>query len=218
MTELTESVTEPIITEPEPLWRSRHGFVRDVYDRLAEALVNAEHVIEGGPEDGVKAVTHKAWREALITFAALPLPPADQHAAEVATGATILVWARCPRCGISAPITMTVDPELRVDPAHAELHLKAKSKGRYHACGQLPLPAAPFDGQITVSDLLDESDREALVEVPGDGGTATETAEVTVTEDEPEVPMPCPYPGCDLPTDHAGNHRTIVDDVPGGEA
>jgi hypothetical protein len=69
------------------------------------------------------------------------LLPTDSHYAEVVTGATIVVWAICPNCGIAGAITLNIDPELRVSPDSGELHLKAKSKGTPHVCGQLPLQA-----------------------------------------------------------------------------
>ena len=167
--------------ETEAEWETRRRFRDELLDKLEESLMDAEHPIEGGPEDGVKAITHKAWSEALTALSAKPLPAIDRHYAEVVTGANITVWAKCPRCGIAAPILLFVDPELRVDPAGAELHLKAKSKARTHYCGQLPLAvgASEAEGQLTVADLTSPVD-------------------------------PCPYPDCELAAEHEGDHHVVV--------
>jgi hypothetical protein len=167
--------------ETEAEWETRRQFRDDLLEDLQELLTEGEHMIEGGPEDGVKAVTHKAWGDALGVIAAKALLAIDRHYAEVVTGANITVWAKCPRCGISAPILLFVDPELRVDPAGAELHLKAKSKARTHYCGQLPLAvgSTEAEGQLTVADL---------------------TAPVD----------PCPFPYCELAADHEGDHHIAV--------
>jgi hypothetical protein len=134
-------IAPDITPETEQEWETRSQFRRDLITRLDELLIAAEHTVEGGPEDGVTVVTHKAWAEVLRAIAFAPLPAIDRHYAEVVTGANVTVWCVCPRCGIPAPILMHIDPELRVDTSSAELRLKAKAKPRSHLCGQLTIPA-----------------------------------------------------------------------------
>jgi hypothetical protein len=160
-----DPVAPDVTPETEQEWETRSQFRRDLLDRLDELLIAAEHTIEGGPEDGVKAVTHKAWIEILRASEFAPLPAIDRHYAEVVTGANVIVWATCPRCGIPGVINLQIDPELRVDTSSAELRLKAKAKPRTHTCGQLLLPAAPegqesFELQDIVEDGADDAGDE----------------------------------------------------------
>lgn len=147
MTTSIDPIAPDVTPETEAEWETRSQFRRDLLERLDEALITAEHTVEGGPEDGVRVVTHKAWIEILRATEFAPLTPIDRHYAEVVTGAIVTVWATCPRCGIPGVINLQIDPELRVDTSSAELRLKAKAKPRTHTCGQLLLPAGAAEGQ-----------------------------------------------------------------------
>jgi len=96
------------------------------------------------------------------------LLPTSSHYAEVVTGATIVVWALCPNCGIAAAITVNIDPELRVSPDTSELHVKAKSKGAPHVCGQLPLQATTVTiEQTSFDDLPSDPSPDQVLEADG---------------------------------------------------
>lgn len=176
-----EPIAPDVTPETEQEWETRSQFRLDLLDRLDEALVAAEHTVEGGPEDGVTVVTHNAWVEILRAAEFAPLPAIDRHHAEVVTGASVTVWATCPRCGIPGVINLQIDPELRVDTSSAELRLKAKAKPRTHVCGQLPLAvgSAEAEFQLTVTDFTGPVD-------------------------------PCPHPGCELAAEHEGDHHVVV--------
>jgi hypothetical protein len=148
-----DSIAPDVTPETEAEWETRSQFRRDLLDKLDELLMAAEHTVEGGPEDGVKVISHHSWAEALRAIAFEPLPAIDRHYAEVVTGANVTVWCVCPRCGIPAPIPMLIDPELRVDTTSAELRLKAKAKPRSHTCGQLmiPAPGPEVEGQESLN-------------------------------------------------------------------
>jgi hypothetical protein len=164
-----DPVAPDVTPETEQEWETRSQFRRDLLDRLDELLIAAEHTIEGGPEDGVKAVTHKAWIEILRASEFAPLPAIDRHYAEVVTGANVIVWATCPRCGIPGVINLQIDPELRVDTSSAELRLKAKAKPRTHTCGQLLLPARPEgQGSFELEDIVGDASSVDLGEGAGD--------------------------------------------------
>ena len=132
---------------------------------IASALVDMERT-DGPVWRGVPVVTQADIAAAL----AVPLPPASQNAAAVATPAFLYVDAVCPRCGIAGEILLTITPELRVEPAKAELGLKAKSNARPHVCGQTRMvdvtPHRPVPGQTTVDEAVDASE-ESL----SDGGS-----------------------------------------------
>lgn len=100
----------------------------------------------------LEVITRGNLRAAIAAVFDEPLPPTDVKTAEVAASheaAFISVWAYCPRCGLPATIPLSVSPQLVVDTTSAELKLKAKSKGRIHVCGQLPIQVAPDpDGQL----------------------------------------------------------------------
>jgi hypothetical protein len=89
------------------------------------------------------------------------LLPTSSHYAEVVTGATIVVWALCPNCGIAAAVTVHLDAELRVSLETSDLHIKAKSKGAPHVCGQLPLQATTVTMEQTSLDDLPDQTLEA---------------------------------------------------------
>jgi hypothetical protein len=157
---LSDPIYAPAITpETDKHWATRRQFRDDLVERLAEGLREAEQEVESGPLEGVRVVSHAQWDLALSLVRWADLPPVSDHAAEVVTGASITVWAACPRCKIAGPITLFVDAELRVDTAGAELHLKAKSKARTHFCGQLTIPVGPpVEGQesFDLEDLVGE--------------------------------------------------------------
>jgi hypothetical protein len=81
--------------------------------------------------------------------------PTAQHYAEVVTGATVTVWAICPNCKIAAAVAVNLDPELRVSPTASELHVKAKSKGMPHVCGQLPFDLSVVVDQAKLDELTE---------------------------------------------------------------
>jgi hypothetical protein len=102
----------------------------------------------------VPVITRRDVDEALHAIFSQPVPAPDATWAEVRTGATVIVWAICPRCSIAQPITVTIHPELLIDDTGSELRVKAKSKGRTHLCGQLPLPVGDeADGQLELDGI-----------------------------------------------------------------
>ena len=191
MTTFQDPAPAPIAEEPDKAWRSRMAFRSDLWLEIESALIAAEADVKGGEMDGVSVVTHRAWRDALSEIMHRPLPPVDNRSAEVLTDAIITVWAACPRCHIAGPITVVIGPELRVDNAGAELHLKAKSTPRTHVCGQLnvPAPDPESDGQTTIADLIGEP-CAYLMSRDGIDGEAV---------------------FCVLPQGHEGDHSTLAD-------
>jgi hypothetical protein len=181
-----EPIAPDVTPETEQEWETRSQFRRDLLDTLDELLIAAEHAVEGGPEDGVRVVTHKAWIEILRATEFAPLTPIDRHYAEVVTGANVIVWATCPRCGIPGVINLQIDPELRVDTSSAELRLKAKAKPRTHTCGQLTIPALgpEVEGQesLNLEEMIGPRCGKAIPEAEVDGLV----------------------PACHLPEDHEG--------------
>jgi hypothetical protein len=138
------TIYEPAVTpETEKAWETRREFRDDMLDYLGERLAEEAQTIESGSLEGLRIVSAAQWRAVLNEARNAPLPPVSNHSAEVVTGATVLVWAKCPRCHIAGPIALTIDPELRVDDASAELRLRAKAKPRTHVCGQLTIPVGP---------------------------------------------------------------------------
>jgi hypothetical protein len=165
-----EPIAPDVTPETGQEWETRSQFRRELLNQLDELLTAAEHTVEGGPEDGVKVVTHKAWRKILRATEFAPLTAIDRHYAEVVTGANVTVWATCPRCGIPGVINLQIDPELRVDTSSAELRLKAKAKPRTHTCGQLLLPAGSVEGQgsFELEDIVGDASSVDLGEGAGD--------------------------------------------------
>jgi hypothetical protein len=164
-----EPIAPDVTPETEQEWETRSQFRRDLLEKLDELLIAAEYTVEGGQEDGVKVVTHKAWIEILRATEFAPLPAIDRHYAEVVTGASVTVWATCPRCGIPGVINLQIDPELRVDSSSAELRLKAKAKPRTHTCGQLILSAgSKGQGSFELEDIVGDASSVDLGEGSGD--------------------------------------------------
>lgn len=177
-------IAPDVTPETEQEWETRNQFRRDLLDKLDEALISAEHTVEGGPEDGVKVVTHKAWIEILRATEFAPLPAIDRHYAEVVTGANVIVWATCPRCGIPGVINLQIDPELRVDTSSAELRLKAKAKPRTHTCGQLPLSVGPEgQGSFELEDIVDDASSVDLGEGASDADQDDDGADDASADD-----------------------------------
>lgn len=158
--------------------------------------------LEGGPLDGVHVVTAGNLEQILGTVLTEPLPPVDEHTGEVLAGrdpAVLTVWAECPRCGIAQTLLVTISPQLVIDVDGSELKLKAKSKGHFHACGQLTLEGAT------------DTDQESfgLEDIIGD-------QPATIPEMVAEL---CNAPfgtklalRCRLPAFHAGDHVDVDDD------
>lgn len=167
------TIYEPAVTpETEKQWKTRKQFRDDLLDTIRRRLGEVGETVESGPLEGVHIVTRAQWRAVLWEIGAIPLPPVDDHSAEVVTGATVLVWARCPRCHIAGPISLTIDPELRVDDASAELRLRAKAKPRTHVCGQLTIPVGPSaEGQesFDLEDIIGAADPESADDPSADG-------------------------------------------------
>jgi hypothetical protein len=189
------TIYEPAVTpETEKAWETRRQFRDDLLDSLRDRLAEVGETVESGPLEGVHIVTRAQWMDVIYEISNIPLPPVDDHTAEVVTGATVLVWAKCPRCHIAGAIALTIEPELRVDDASAELRLRAKAKPRTHVCGQLTIPVGPpVEGQESFE----------LEDIVGDA------------ESDPEF---CPWPGCEGESGHQGAHITAVDDAPDGVA
>jgi hypothetical protein len=182
-----DPVAPAITPETDEQWKTRARFASELVDALRDKLAAAEIQVTGGEDDGVTVVTHKGWRDALREVDYAPLPPIDNHYAEVLTGASITVWATCPRCGIAGPIMLLVDPELRVDTSGAELRLKAKAKPRTHICGQLTIPAAgAAEGQSSfeLEDIVGDASSVDLGEGAGDADQDDDGADDAGDEDQ----------------------------------
>ena len=177
------TIYEPAVTpETEKQWETRRQFRGDLITSISDALLAAEHMVDGGVDDGVEVVTHREWKDILFEALTADLPPVSNHAAEVVTGATILVWAKCPRCHIAGPIALTIEPELRVHDASAELRLRAKAKPRTHVCGQLTIPAGPAEGQesFELEDIVGDASSVDFGEgAPADDDDAPEPEDGT---------------------------------------
>lgn len=238
MTDSPEPVAPPVTPEPLEHWETRARFRDDLLEAFRTALGSASRTLSAADVaawDGVAVVTRRQWTEAIAKVAETPLPPLDQHSAEVVTTADVTVWTVCPRCNIAGPIRVQFQPELRVDVSGAELRLKAKAKPRTHACGQLTTPAAAdenADEQLTVDDLVGEAedivqDNEpaaAAAESPAPrrrlrSSSAAAVEPLPAADDDllPGEPLnlgACPWPGCQLADEHPGAHQTAVDDRP----
>jgi hypothetical protein len=170
---------------------SRAALRDAIRDDLLVALKTRE--VTADPSfDGAPVLTIPAINEALEeVFAVLLPPPSDKHA-EVTTGATIVVHAVCPECGLSAKTIVYLSTQLVAEVGSAELRVKSTTKAKTHVHGQAELEEAPVD-QMTVSEILE----------------AGEAPEETVpTEDAATTPEDgCPYPGCARVIDHRGLHR-----------
>lgn len=119
-------------------------------DRCKEVL----QVVSGGPWDG----RHVIAEEDLDAILAEPLPPADDHGADVRTPAEAIVTADCPKCGLPATIRLAIDSELRVNADGSTLRLKGKSKEATHLCGQTAVWES--DGQTGTFEIDDIVGRE----------------------------------------------------------
>lgn len=186
---------------------SRAALRDSIRDDLSVALKAALQPVTPGM-DGAPAILEPDLVRIVDEIFAVPLPPPDEHHAEVSTIASVLVHAICPRCGISAKTTVDLSATLVVDsPYHAEIRVAAKSKARTHVCGQEELPegdAPVADGQVTVDDLLaDQEETEAPAE--GDGMTPDERLDRAL--DDQAADGHCPFPGCARAANHRGKHR-----------
>ena len=229
------TIYEPAVTpETEKHWETRRTFRDDLLHSLGDRLTTAGETVESGPLEGVHIVTRAQWMDVIYEIGNVPLPPIDDHVAEVVTGATVLVWARCPRCHIAGAISLTIEPELRVDDASAELRLRAKAKPRTHVCGQLTIPAmVPAEGQesLNLDDLTGPHCGKAIpVEgsevadscfLPeGHEGDCERASSAEIIEEpalDPGLGDPetdCPWPGCERYGGHTGAHQTAADDRP----
>lgn len=197
--------TQDVVTGPVNLgettdttrWRSRYAFRYEVIESIRDAAGEKAVPIEGGPLDGVAVVSFGTLAEILDALVDEPLPPPSDRSAEVATPATILVSAICPRCGLGGEIAMSVGAQLVVQTGKSELGLKAKASTRAHSCGQLLLPRDVVEGQVAVDEAIAEA--EAIL---------TDAATDTAAADEPqgEDAEGCPVPGCSLAAEHEGDH------------
>lgn len=111
--------------------------------------------IEGGPLDGIRVVSLGHVSEAIEAVARFPLAPPDAHTAELTTPFEVVTHARCPRCGVAAPMYLRVNDELRLNEDGQTLRLTAKSKPISHVCGQLPITFEQAAGQEEAFDITD---------------------------------------------------------------
>jgi hypothetical protein len=96
----------------------------------------------------VPVITMPALNDVIRGVFDAPLPAPSEHAADVATPATVFVAAVCPRCAIPQQIPLVIGVKLEQDDSTVTLHLKGKSKPAIHQCGQMRLPETPrTDGQ-----------------------------------------------------------------------
>jgi len=174
--------TEP--ERPPEAWTTRNSFRAGLIARITEGLLGHQQTIESGPLEGLEVVSAGHVAEVLGVTLREPLPPFSLTTAEVATPATLVVTAFCPRCRLPALMVGGLTTQLVVDAEGGELRLKAHSKAVSHICGQLPLPVGP-SGQASfeLDDIVDAAD--ALTDA-----------------DRPR----CPYPGCSLAEEHEGDH------------
>jgi len=111
-------------------------------DRLlvAERLKAEAKEVVGGVWDGRVVIPYERLLDALDA----PMEAASEYASELRidreSGGRIVIWADCPNCGITQPLSAELHPQLVVGGGYAELKVKAKSKARTHTCGQEPLP------------------------------------------------------------------------------
>lgn len=153
-------------TETAIATRARY---RDSLREALEAIGELEFVeVEGGPEDGVRVLTHRSWEETLATVFGMPVPPPIETSAEVSTPASVIVSAECPICGLPSELYMTIHPELRVDEDGREIRLIAKAKPRSHVCDQLSVSftSEDLDDQLPLGEAVSVSElRGLLVEI-----------------------------------------------------
>jgi hypothetical protein len=110
-----------------------------------------------GIYEGLEVVTLKNLNERLNVLELEELPPASGMAAEIRTPGFVTLWAKCPRCGESAPIRVSLESELRVDSHAGTLHAKAKAKPASHVCGQTLLPVGDEDQEdFGLDDVVGE--------------------------------------------------------------
>ena len=134
--------------------------LRDRFRELSRAVVERVDTEAIAPDELDADNQHKhLWSNVpVITMPALndvirgtfdaPLPAPSEHAADVATPATVFVAAVCPRCAIPQQIPLVIGVKLEQDDSTVTLHLKGKSKPAIHQCGQMRLPETPrADGQ-----------------------------------------------------------------------
>lgn len=149
-------------------WEHRQQFrgrlLREVRRLAEEDLLTLD---TPGMYEGLEVVTLKNLRERLNVLELEDLPPASGTAAEIATPGFVTLWAKCPRCGESAPIRVSLESELRVDSHAGTLHAKAKAKPASHICGQTLLPVGEAEGQedFDLEDVVgDQADAEDLTD------------------------------------------------------
>jgi hypothetical protein len=179
-------------------WTTRNNFRAGLVARITEGLISRQQTIESGPLEGLEVISAGHVAEVLGMALREPLPPYSITTAEVATPATLVVTAFCPRCRLPALMLMSVTSQLVVEAGGGELRLKGHTKAVSHVCGQLALPIGP-EGQASfeLEDIVGEDD--ALTE-----GERTESG----------IPLTiCPFPGCILREEHEGDH-----DVPPADA
>jgi hypothetical protein len=170
-------------TQHEIVLKTPRELLRRHYQELFE-LKSQE--IPSGPLEGQRVVLWDDIRWALGE----PFPPASDHGAEVATPARVVVWAACPRCGISAPVAVELRPELRVDDHSGALHVKAKAKPASHSCGQLTLDGPEGQGSFELEDIIgDDSDAFALGDIVRvqDGGAGDLIGPIVRFETDEEI-------------------------------
>jgi hypothetical protein len=181
------------------VWTTRDRYRADLEAALFEIILAGQmgaHETFDPPLDldegeaPVPVVTIAHLRDSLRDLFREELPPPSERSAEIRTPGMLTVWAKCPNCGIHMVIPLQVTPQLVLDDGVGELKLKAKSKGRIHACGQLTIENP--DGQMAFAPDADGegSETEDVSEPAGDDGVMPQS--VTPEGDSDVAPVDQP--------------------------
>lgn len=181
------------------------SYIGNVRIALEERLIP----VEGGPLDGIRVITEGNLAEAL---AAVEMPPIDEHAADLATPATVYLSALCHICGQRAIVDIGLESKTLVDDKRRVLSAKVDAGSVVHICGQMTLPTG--DGDQTAFDwTIDRTglvSPERLAEMLGEVGFSVD---VSVIEgwDEPQRSTAMEFA---LAT-HLASDETTEPEVPG---
>lgn len=106
---------------------------------LREALVARQIPVEGGPMDGVLIITN---RDIIEAFEKTPIPPPDEHSAELVEPAEVALWAECHHCHENVPTMVRLESYSKAR-AHGTIvgHI-AIGNPVTHTCGQLRMKMA----------------------------------------------------------------------------
>lgn len=203
-----------------PVPDRRADLRRSVLEEVKAEILSRSQPIEDGALAGIEVVSIGHVADAVSVVASAPLPRLDTLTAEVATPASVLVHAACPRCSIPAGIVLTVRPELVIDDETAVLKLKAKAKARTHVCNQLPLPEAEQTtldlsvldgGPRVVARFVEHEEAETLrTEPPYAVCGATESVDVETVEHSVSCSLPHGHDTVDDGETFAGEHVQLA--------